>query len=84
MAVPTLRKKRARRRKEDKAPISTRLVLPDGAKGEVGAVSDDLFRDLFPQFASGTRHSVAVFRPVSDVCPNLSVSCYRNCRDRGR
>lgn len=52
MAVPSLRKRRARRRKEDKAPVATRLVLPDHAKGDVGAVSEDLFRNLFPHSAA--------------------------------
>ena len=53
MAVPSQRKRRARRRKEDKAPLSTRLVLPDHAKGDVGAMSDDLFRNLFPHSTTG-------------------------------
>lgn len=53
MAVPSQRKRRARRRKEDKAPISTRLVLPDHVKGDVGAVSEDVFQNLFPH--SNTR-----------------------------
>ncbi|SPN97786.1 probable peroxin-6 [Cephalotrichum gorgonifer] len=54
MAVPTPRKKRPRRRKDDKAPISTRLVLPDHMKGDVGAISGDLFRDLFPHSSPET------------------------------
>ncbi|PKS07899.1 hypothetical protein jhhlp_006507 [Lomentospora prolificans] len=49
MAAPAaMRKKRARRRKEDKTPVATRLVLPDQVKGDVGYISDDLFRELFP------------------------------------
>jgi hypothetical protein len=37
-----------RRRRQDKPPISARLVLDDHVKGDVGILSDDLFADLFP------------------------------------
>ncbi|KAI0100048.1 peroxisomal biogenesis factor 6 [Nemania sp. FL0031] len=44
--APTWR--RSRRRRQDKPPISARLVLDDHVKGDVGILSDDLFADLFP------------------------------------
>ncbi|CAI4213699.1 unnamed protein product [Parascedosporium putredinis] len=50
MAAPSVaQKRRARRRKEDKTPVATRLVLPDHVKGDVGYISDDLFKELFPR-----------------------------------
>ncbi|KAI0391208.1 peroxisomal biogenesis factor 6 [Xylariaceae sp. FL0594] len=42
------RPKQRRRRREDKPPISARLVLDDHVRGDVGILSDDLFADLFP------------------------------------
>ncbi|TGJ79891.1 hypothetical protein E0Z10_g8872 [Xylaria hypoxylon] len=50
-ALDPLRKRagtRRRRRRQDKPPISARLVLDDHVKGDVGILSDDLFADLFP------------------------------------
>lgn len=41
-------RKRRRRRRLDRPPISARLLLDDRIKGEVGALSEDLFNDLFP------------------------------------
>ncbi|KAF2964291.1 hypothetical protein GQX73_g9266 [Xylaria multiplex] len=37
-----------RRRRQDKPPITARLILDDHVKGDVGILSDDLFADLFP------------------------------------
>lgn len=65
MTVPSLRNKRTRRRKDDKAPVSTRLVLPDHMKGDVGAISEDLFRNLFPH--STTRGFPLPERPSEPV-----------------
>ncbi|KAK7969483.1 putative peroxin-6 [Apiospora saccharicola] len=45
---PTLPKRRCRRRRKDKSPITARLVLDEQVKGDIGIVSDDLFADLFP------------------------------------
>jgi peroxin-6 len=41
-------RKRRRRRRLDRPPISARLLLDDRMKGEVGVLSEDLFNDLFP------------------------------------
>ncbi|KAF1832379.1 peroxin 6 [Decorospora gaudefroyi] len=41
-------RKRRRRRRLDRPPISARLLLDDGIKGEVGVLSEHLFNDLFP------------------------------------
>ena len=42
------RRQRPRRRRQDKPAVSGKLVLDDGIKGDVGFVSEDLFRELFP------------------------------------
>ncbi|CAI6278680.1 unnamed protein product [Periconia digitata] len=41
-------RKRRRRRRLDRPPISARLLLDDRLKGEEGLLSEDLFADLFP------------------------------------
>ena len=41
-------RKRRRRRRLDRPPITARLLLDDRMKGEVGILSEDLFNDLFP------------------------------------
>ncbi|KAF1949431.1 AAA-domain-containing protein [Byssothecium circinans] len=41
-------RKRRRRRRLDRPPISARLLLDDRMKGEEGVLSEDLFADLFP------------------------------------
>ncbi|EMD62976.1 hypothetical protein GGP41_005012 [Bipolaris sorokiniana] len=41
-------RKRRRRRRLDRPPVSARLLLDDRIKGEVGVLSEDLFNDLFP------------------------------------
>lgn len=51
--VVTNIRKRKRRRRQDKPPINARLVLDDHVKGDIGIVSEDLFRDLFPVFGQG-------------------------------
>ncbi|KAI9788807.1 MAG: peroxisomal assembly protein [Candelina submexicana] len=38
-----------RRRGQDRPPISARLLLDEGLKGDVGIVSEDLFAELFPR-----------------------------------
>lgn len=43
-------RKRRRRRRLDRPPISARLLLDDRVKGEVGVLSEDLYDDLFPGF----------------------------------
>lgn len=37
-----------RRRRQDKPAITSRLVLDDHVKSDVGILSQDLFTDLFP------------------------------------
>jgi peroxin-6 len=50
--IPNSRK-RKRRRRQDKPAINARLVLDDHVKGDVGILSEDLFRELFPTNAQG-------------------------------
>ncbi len=45
--------RKRKRRRQDKAAISARLVLDDHVKGDVGILSEDLFADLFPALAQG-------------------------------
>ncbi|KAK1755311.1 hypothetical protein QBC47DRAFT_324218 [Echria macrotheca] len=47
-ASTVARRKRVRRRRQDKAALSARLVLDEHVKSDVGIVSEDLFADLFP------------------------------------
>lgn len=42
------KRRRRRRRRQDKPPVSARLVLDNQIKGDVGILSEDLFRELFP------------------------------------
>lgn len=49
--LPHSRKRK--RRRQDKAAVSARLVLDDHVKGDVGILSEDLFADLFPALAQG-------------------------------
>ncbi|SMQ45977.1 unnamed protein product [Zymoseptoria tritici ST99CH_3D7] len=51
--------KRKRRRREDKPAISARLYLDSSFKGEIGVLSEDLVKDLFPEikFASEGFHA---------------------------
>jgi peroxin-6 len=46
-------RKRKRRRRQDKPAINARLVLDDHVKGDVGILSEDLFKDLFPAIGQG-------------------------------
>lgn len=46
-------RKRKRRRRQDKPGITSRLVLDDHVRGDVGIVSEDLFADLFPGLTRG-------------------------------
>uniref|UniRef100_A0A098E007 Peroxisomal ATPase PEX6 n=1 Tax=Gibberella zeae (strain ATCC MYA-4620 / CBS 123657 / FGSC 9075 / NRRL 31084 / PH-1) TaxID=229533 RepID=A0A098E007_GIBZE len=45
-------KRRNRRRRQDKPAIAAKLVLDDHIKSDVGIVSEDIFRDLFPHLAN--------------------------------
>ncbi|KAL2165260.1 hypothetical protein VTH06DRAFT_557 [Thermothelomyces fergusii] len=52
-ATGTVRRRRARRRRHDKAAVSARLVLDDHIKTDVGILSGDLFAELFPHLRDG-------------------------------
>ncbi|CAG9939697.1 unnamed protein product [Clonostachys rosea f. rosea IK726] len=54
MASSALSRRRRRRRRTDKPPVAARLVLDDQIRGDVGLLSDDLFRELFPNQATAT------------------------------
>lgn len=49
VAVPHRKSRGRRRRRQDKPPVSARLVLDDHVKSDVGILSEDLFAELFPQ-----------------------------------
>jgi peroxin-6 len=49
----TSTRRRNRRRRQDKPAISAKLVLDDHIKSDVGIVSEDIFRDLFPNLGNG-------------------------------
>lgn len=55
-------RKRKRRRRHDKGPTNARLVLDEHVRGDVGILSEDLFRELFPGLAQG-KHT-----PPSSIC----------------
>ena len=58
--APNLQNRKRKRRRQDKAPISGRLVLDDHVKGDVGILSEDLFSDLFPAAAQGKSYESLV------------------------
>lgn len=43
-----------RRRRTDKPAITSRLILDDHIKSDVGILSEDLFTDLFPHLRDST------------------------------
>ncbi len=59
-------RKRKRRRRQDKPAINARLVLDDHVKGDVGILSEDLFKDLFPTFGQGKHKLNAIVRVIID------------------
>ncbi|ENH70636.1 Peroxisomal biogenesis factor 6 [Fusarium oxysporum f. sp. cubense race 1] len=48
----TSNRRRNRRRRQDKPAIAAKLVLDDHIKSDVGIVSEDIFRDLFPHLGN--------------------------------
>lgn len=56
-------RKRKRRRRLNKPPISGHLHLSDRLKDEVGILSEDLFTDLFPE-QSGTLHQTRIVAAI--------------------
>ncbi|KAK7922933.1 peroxin-6 [Apiospora marii] len=57
-------KRRCRRRRKDKSPITARLVLDEQVKGDIGIVSDDLFADLFPHLLQVEQDSEPIPSPT--------------------
>jgi peroxin-6 len=55
--------KRKRRRREDKPAISARLYLDSNFKGEIGVLSEDLVKDLFPEIQSSSEGFHAALTP---------------------
>ncbi|KAK0920480.1 peroxisomal assembly protein [Friedmanniomyces endolithicus] len=66
----TLKRKR-RRRRQDKPPISAHLFIDSSLKGDVGVVSEDLWLDLFPRLTAQDGRVHAALTPWT---PNLSVT----------
>ncbi|KAF4415112.1 peroxisomal biogenesis factor 6 [Fusarium acutatum] len=48
----TSNRRKNRRRRQDKPAITAKLVLDDHIKSDVGIVSEDIFRDLFPHLGN--------------------------------
>ncbi|KLU87695.1 peroxisomal biogenesis factor 6 [Magnaporthiopsis poae ATCC 64411] len=77
-AAPALAcRKRRRRRREDKLPISARLALDDHLRSDVGILSEDLFADLFPHLRNqpqdlGEVHYVAIAPWMPDASPETT------------
>lgn len=46
-------KRRSRRRRQDKPALNAKLILDDHIKSDVGIVSEDLFKELFPLTRNG-------------------------------
>ncbi|KAH8840895.1 peroxisomal assembly protein [Pyricularia oryzae] len=58
---PAQTRKRRRRRRQDKLPISGRLALDDHVRRDVGILSEDLFADLFPHLSPDEVHEDDVY-----------------------
>jgi peroxin-6 len=54
-------RKRKRRRRQDKPAINARLILDDHVKGDIGILSEDLFKDLFPGIDQGNLYSIETY-----------------------
>lgn len=54
--------RKRKRRRQDKPAITARLVLDDHVKGDVGIMSEDLFAELFPAIAQGTKILPLIYR----------------------
>lgn len=73
--------RKRRRRRPWRSPISARLILDEGTTGDVGAISEDLFMDLFrprrgesDEFASDIVHYVAI-TPWQPPASSLAEKC---------
>ncbi|KAI1333363.1 peroxisomal biogenesis factor 6 [Xylariaceae sp. FL0255] len=64
--------RRKRRRRQDKPPITARLVLDDHVKGDVGILSDDLFADLFPHLQTAPDSDDG--RPYNDHIHHVAIA----------
>ncbi|KAK4105780.1 AAA-domain-containing protein [Parathielavia hyrcaniae] len=62
-----VRPRRPRRRRQDKAPLSARLVLDDHVKTDAGIVSEDLFAELFPHLQDAHDQEDQVPNPPSHL-----------------
>lgn len=59
--------RKRKRRRQDKIPISARLVTDDHVKGDVGVLSEDLWRDLFPQLHQGMLSPLVLVGCETDI-----------------
>ncbi|KAK4185518.1 hypothetical protein QBC35DRAFT_503448 [Podospora australis] len=62
-----LRRRRVRRRRQDKAAVSARLVLDDHVRSDVGIVSEDLYAELFPHLQESQDEDDQIQAPPSTV-----------------
>ncbi|KAM5345343.1 hypothetical protein ACJ41O_011205 [Fusarium nematophilum] len=65
-------KRRNRRRRQDKPPVAAKLILDDHIKSDVGIVSDDIFRDLFPHIRDGASDNDIRHIGIAPWAPNAS------------
>ncbi|KAF4983294.1 hypothetical protein FZEAL_1279 [Fusarium zealandicum] len=70
--VNTSVKRRNRRRRQDKPSVAAKLVLDDHIKSDVGIVSEDIFRDLFPHIGDGSAEHDTRHIAIAPWAPNAS------------
>ena len=53
--------RKRKRRRQDKPAINAKLILDDHVKGDIGTLSEDLFKDLFPGIDQGNLYSIEIY-----------------------
>ncbi|OAA71325.1 peroxisomal biogenesis factor 6 [Cordyceps fumosorosea ARSEF 2679] len=81
-AAAAASRRKIRRRRADKPAITSRLILDDHIKSDVGILSADLFADLFPHFGETTDddnasdiHHIAIAPWTPNASPTGSAWC---------
>lgn len=72
------RRRRPRRRRQDKPPLTARLVIDDHIKTDVGIISEDLFTDLFPHL----QNSGLPFLEIPLISPVLKFVFARQLQEK--
>ncbi|KAJ3473116.1 hypothetical protein NLG97_g10509 [Lecanicillium saksenae] len=74
-AAAALPRHKIRRRRADKPAITSRLILDDHIKSDVGILSADLFADLFPHLRNSTDDSSEIHHiAIAPWTPNASAT----------